>query len=144
MSANAEGRRLADVRRAQALQLRAAGASYRDIAAAMGCSVAVAHKLTTQALETWAREPLDAVLAMENERLDQLLRAFWPAATAGDVEAAALVLRILERRARMLGLDAPKRIDVSAIVARWAADEGLDPGDVLAVTVPLLQELERG
>jgi hypothetical protein len=40
-----------------------------------------------------------------------MLNAIWTAATNGDLQAQAGVLRLEERRAKLLGLDAPKQIE---------------------------------
>jgi hypothetical protein len=37
--------------------------------------------------------------------------ALWPAAMRGDVTAVTGLLRIMERRAKLLGLDAPVKVD---------------------------------
>jgi hypothetical protein len=66
----------------------------------------------------------------EGMRLDRLQRAYWPAALGGDVGAARLVLRVIDRRARLFGLDAPIKVstevtystsDIDSEVARLAA-----------------------
>jgi len=67
------------------------------------------------------------VRALELERCDRLQAAVWPAATQGDVAAVAAVLRIMERRARYLGLDAPVLVDVGLRVRVLAEALGLDP-----------------
>jgi hypothetical protein len=56
-------------------------------------------------------ETTEELRALENERLDQMLQVWGPKARAGDRHAAAVVLRIAERRAKMNGLDAPTRVD---------------------------------
>ena len=42
---------------------------------------------------------------MEMLRLYELQRAFWPKAMAGDFRAAHLVLKVIDSRMRLLGLD---------------------------------------
>lgn len=49
---------------------------------------------------------VDSERSVEVKRLDVLASAFAAAAARGDFEAAALVLRVSERKARLLGLDA--------------------------------------
>ncbi len=127
------------VKRVRAMEMRAAGYSYREIANELGFrSVSSAFETVERGLAEWAREPLDRVIALELVRLDQLVRAYWARAASGDLEAAAFVLKVLERRAKMLGLDSPKRIDVRALVAEWAESEGLSADDVLDVAVRFL------
>lgn len=47
---------------------------------------------------------VDELPRLELDRLDALQAALWPKAVAGDMAAAVVVLRIIERRARVLGL----------------------------------------
>ncbi|MDX3232875.1 hypothetical protein [Streptomyces sp. ME19-01-6] len=49
----------------------------------------------------------------ENERLDALFEAHWPDAIAGDQKAAELVLKFIDRRAKLNGLDMPVKTEVS-------------------------------
>ena len=51
----------------------------------------------------------DELLALELSRLDGLLAKVYPMAAQGDLQAVDRVLKICERRARLLGLDAPTR-----------------------------------
>lgn len=48
------------------------------------------------------------VRSMELRRLDDLLRGLWPDATDGNTEAVSAVLRVMRRRAKMLGIDEPE------------------------------------
>jgi len=66
------------------------------------------------ALRETLREPAEQVRALELERLDLMLVAVWPSALGGDIAAQQQVLRLMDRRARYLGLDAPQRIDIEA------------------------------
>jgi hypothetical protein len=46
-----------------------------------------------------------AALQTELDRLDELQRTCWPAATNGDVKAGHLALKIIAERVKLLGLD---------------------------------------
>lgn len=94
-------------RQRQALELRKRGMSYSDIAAAIGYkSPSGAHQAVAHALKKTLREEADGLREMEAERLDALLNAVWDKAMRGNKDAVDRVLRIMERRARLLGLDA--------------------------------------
>lgn len=98
----------------KALELRRAGASYRAIGKALGCSVAMAHKYVARAMKRLigkCEERAEEVRTLELDRLDAMLMGLWPNATKGNPQAVAQVLRIMERRATMLGLDAQKNQD---------------------------------
>jgi hypothetical protein len=135
------GARKAPFREARALELRAAGASYRTIADELHCSIAAAHGAVVRGLRKWSTPVADELLPLELERLDQLQRSAWDQAIAGDDAARNFILRLMERRSRLLGLDAPKKVDVRAIIEEWSQREGLDPTDVATVVGGLLQGL---
>lgn len=97
------------VKAAQALELRKAGASYRQIKETVGYRhTSSAQAAVKAALKYMLQEPTDEVRAMEASRLDSLLMAVWPAAIKGDMQAMDRVLKIMDRRARLLGLDMQK------------------------------------
>ena len=104
-------------RRAQALELRAAGRKYREIAEALDYSSPQhAHRDVKTELDALVKGPALEVLSEELDRLDKMLQGLWSEARRGNVHAVDRVLRIMERRARYLGLDAPDRVEVDAIV----------------------------
>jgi len=90
---------------AQVIQLRLSGHSYDEIAQYLGLSKRRVQRIIERELSRSFREPTELLLQMELDRLDALQRAYWDAAIAGDGEAADRVLRIMDRRARYLGLD---------------------------------------
>lgn len=96
----------------QALELRKAGVGFGDIAERLGYADASgAYRAVKTALKKTLQEPADEVRRIELERLDRMLLGLWPKATKGDTWAVDRVLRIMERRAGLLGLDAPKRVE---------------------------------
>jgi hypothetical protein len=113
-------------RRIMALNMRRAGASYREIATTLRCGLKTAERDVRHALAALAAEQragAEALRALEAARLDALQVAFWRKAVAGDVEAAKVVLRIFERRARLLGLDVQPGATLEtnvAVILRWS------------------------
>ena len=106
-----EKRRLAE------LEMRLAGVQYRQIAEHFGVDVHTAWDDIQWAMQP-TRNTLDEVgekaRRLDLWRLDRLLRALWPRAvgaraTSPDDFAVDRVLKILDRRARLLGLDAPSQ-----------------------------------
>lgn len=68
-----------------------------------------------------------AIYDLEVERLDALLHGLWAAAEGGDLQAVDRALRVAERRAKLMGLDAPVRSTTEqsgelTFVVRW--DDG--------------------
>jgi hypothetical protein len=56
-------------------------------------------------------EGAEEVLNLELQRLDTMLLAVWPKAASGDSGAIDRVLKLMDRRARYLGLDTPQRLE---------------------------------
>jgi len=93
----------------QALVLRKAGASYEAIAEQLGYGgKSGVHNAVQSAMRRTLQAPADELRALELGRLDDLLKGVWGAACAGNVAAIDRVLKIMARRAALLGLDAPK------------------------------------
>lgn len=93
-------------RRVEALRMRREGKPYLAIADALNYSSASsASKDVSRALESAVMEAGRATLDLERDRLDALQAILWPLAEKGDVRAARELVRLLERRARLLGLD---------------------------------------
>ena len=59
------------------------------------------------------QDSADELRVVEADRLDRMQVAHWAAAMRGDVPATAQVIKIMERRARLLGLDAPTATQVT-------------------------------
>jgi hypothetical protein len=116
MTPNSPSRVRAALRRQQATELRAAGNSYKAIAAQVGVSVRRVRQYldkTMRALHEKAVRDVEVVIGLELQRLDELHRALWTRAVTGDVKAALAILKIGERRSRLLGLDAPTRLKLT-------------------------------
>lgn len=142
-------------RDARALEYRRRGLSYEQIATQMGWrAVSSAHAAVQRALTDTCREAAEEVRAIEAARLDELTRALYrvlatrhfvvsvgtgrvarhpdtnaPLIDDGPtMQAVAGLLRISERRAKLLGLDAPTRHEVvtldviDAEIARLSAE----------------------
>ena len=95
----------ARIKRVRALELVAEGKSYDEIAQAVGYSHrGSAHRAVFKALDDREAEGVDHLRATELARLDALQVALWDRAMDGDVEAVLAVLRIMDRRIRLLAL----------------------------------------
>lgn len=98
-------------RQRQALELRKAGVSYTVIADKLGYrSGSGAHAAVGAALKKTLQEPADDLRTLELERLDVAHLAIWQQVRSGNQGAIDRYLKIAERRAKLLGLDAPQRI----------------------------------
>lgn len=104
-----------ETRRTQALDLRRQGYSYRAIAKALYVSLETAYSDVDTALkQATARNAnsADDLRTLELQRLDEMLAAVYPLAIKGIGSNIDRVLKIMERRARYLGIDAPQAIEV--------------------------------
>jgi Homeodomain-like domain len=88
----------------QALQLRASGATYRQIADVLGIDKMTAWRLVQEEAASAIQESAREILDLELTRLDRLQMGLWAEAINGDVAAVDRVLRIMEQRAKLLGL----------------------------------------
>ena len=114
-------------RERQAVAYHLQGETCQAIADALGfANSGSAWKAIQRGLARFVAPAIAEARTAELARLDRLHKAHWSAAIAGDVPATETVLKLMVRRARLLGLDAPLRIDVRALVAEAAARHGLD------------------
>lgn len=88
------------------------------------------------------RESAGALRALEDERLDALLRVYMLKAQNGDEKAAKLVLQISERRAKLHGLDAPQVMEHRGSVA-LINELGVDPDEIERERVAFETAYER-
>lgn len=99
-------------RRKQAWELRLAGHTYAEIGAELGVSSQRAHVYVTQVqAQTQQRcnEEAETLRALELERLDAVQMPLWDRVESGDLRAIDALLKIMDRRAKLLGLyAAPK------------------------------------
>lgn len=102
------------------MKLRIAGKSFEHIAEELGYrSLSGAHKAVTTALKKTLQEPADELRTMEAERLDRMLEGLWDKARSGDTWSVDRVLNIMERRARLLGLDKPPEKDPTDDIVKY-------------------------
>ena len=90
------------------------GASYRDIARAQGVSLRTSYTDVQAVMDYFRKATFESVQdarQMATERLDIALFAVMPAVKRGDLKAISQMLRIEKRRAELLGLDAPTRLE---------------------------------
>lgn len=133
------------------MELRKAGATFEAIASALGVSAQQAWRDVRAALAAVvARRDTDAeaLIALELERLDQVVLAMLPRARDGNTRAAAVLVRASESRRRLLGLDSPVRAELTGAhggpvaVAAARAEESL-PDEELARRARLAYEALR-
>lgn len=124
-------REKAAARRIEALELRKTGMAFQRIAEKLGISVGQAHGDVMAALKTLAEKQnvtADECRTLEIARLDAMLEKMWTLVDKSDQGAVDRILRIMERRARYLGLDAPEKIDTTSTI-ELKGYTGINPDD---------------
>lgn len=116
MTAGKEIVRLMDARQreAEVLKLRRDGLTFDAIAKRLQyASAAGAYNAFKRAMDRTIQHPADELRRLEIERLDYMLDCLGPAIAAGRGYAIEKALMIQDRRARLLGLDAPTKHQVT-------------------------------
>jgi hypothetical protein len=114
------------------LDMRLHGVSFQEISrrlpgAGFGrLSVRRIRDIVAKCLKSCRDEPARELRQLELLRLDQLQAAHYKAAMGGDAAAISRVLSIMDRRAKLLGLDAGAEAAVSLDEARDALLKKLD------------------
>ena len=113
---------------AKAIELRRSGMGYAAIAQQLGyAGPGSAHKAVHAGLVAVRTEAgSEELRSLEAERLDELQASRWEKAINGDDFALDRVLKIMKRRAELLGLDAPVKHEV-AVQAVKGYDVGNPP-----------------
>jgi DNA-binding CsgD family transcriptional regulator len=102
-------------REQEVLKLRRGGLTWDLIGERLGIHLTTARAAYERALTRVVKEDVDAIRALETERLDLAQSAIWGKVLQGDNPSITNLLRIMERRARLLGLDQPTRIQAEVI-----------------------------
>jgi len=98
-------------RRGRALSMRINGATYSEIGKALSITTEGARKLVVRGLEAKraGNEKLTAVLrATDNARLETAVKGLMPAVEKGCPKSVMALVSVLNRRARLMGLDLTK------------------------------------
>lgn len=91
-------------RRALVLEYRRQGFSFAEIGGALRISAASAYRDCVVSLADITAEPARDLLELELLRLDELQMAIYGRALDGDLDAINACLKILDQRAKLLGL----------------------------------------
>jgi hypothetical protein len=97
-------------RRVKALDLRKAGLTYRRIADELKVGLQTAYTDVQDelaALKALTGKAAEDIRELELRRLDDYTLGLTPAGRKGDAKAVMALIRVQERRAKLLGLDAP-------------------------------------
>lgn len=137
-------------RQARAVELRKSGHTFQQIADQLGyAGHQGAYKAVMSALKKTLQEPADELRTLELERLDAMLNSLWPqimARNAYTPRAVEVALKVMDRRAALIGLDAPKQVEdhrtitLNVMAEQWAEQTGLDKNEIIAEAERVLAE----
>jgi len=97
---------LAAARRVKAVELKAAGYTYAQVANELGyTSRGTAYNVVAKALKEQTAEAVADLRQLENSRLDAMQLALWDAAMAGDIKAVVAIVKIVKARVHLNGLE---------------------------------------
>ena len=101
-------------RDARVYELRIQGDTFEQIASEVGFSGPSGAWQAYQRIKSeWIFESVEEARQLELMRLDELQVAVWDRAINGELPAAHCVLKIMDRRAKLLGLDKPEKVEVN-------------------------------
>jgi hypothetical protein len=107
------------------LELRRVGLTWQRIAEEVGYADHTgAYAAYKRAIKRTMQQPADELREQEVDRLDRLQVAVWPSAMKGDTRAILTIIRLMERRAKLLGLDKPIKIEQE--ITTWDGNDTID------------------
>jgi hypothetical protein len=107
------------------LELRRVGLTWVRIAEEVGYADHTgAYAAYKRAIKRTMQQPADELRSQELDRIDRLQVAIWPAAMKGDTRAVLTIVRLMERRAKLTGLDMPIKIEQD--VTTWTGGDSID------------------
>lgn len=133
-------------RQIEALALRKEGFTYAEIAKNLRyASESGARKAVKQAmaaLDKVIEVEAGEVRTLELTRYDGIIKAFWPGVIRADEKAAVVVMKAMEGRRELLGVDAPEKFvfELSPEAVRLLEKMGLSTGQVAAEFEALVRQ----
>lgn len=112
------------------------GHTQEQIAADHDISQSRVSQILTEIRESIPQTSKTDAALLDLERLNLMLTGVLPAAREGDTKASGAAMRIIERRARMLGLDATEPLSI--VLERQRDLEGQLVADALAAALDVL------
>lgn len=138
-----EKARLQSEKEDQAWRDRLAGASPATVARAYGCGLSTVYRWFKNAAYRHVSSDIEEQKALDLARLDVLLAGLWPKAITGAGFSVDRVLAIMERRAKLLGMDAPTTINVRHELAKFTKEQALAAGLSEAEALAIVDEVLR-
>lgn len=100
----------------KAIEYRIQGLTYDEIAKRCGVTPTRCIQVVIRYMEEMRQhnaQESKTIRDMELKRLDLLLSKYWTRALKGHMDSATMALKILERRAKYIGIDTPIQVQIS-------------------------------
>lgn len=130
-------------RRTKVMFLRNAGATWSAIAAEVQVSEATCRNDYAVVCRDINGEQPANIVARHRAVIFDIQRANYPAMMRGDKDAAATILKAIDREAKLLGLDAPTRVLAAVSGEEFANEAARLIERINALDPTTLKELER-
>lgn len=134
------------LKQAAALRMRVSGFTYEEITERLGfdsphkCMMHINYAVRKTLIDS-----TEQYRDIEILRLEGLHKLCWQRVKAGKLDQIPNLLRIMERRSKLLGLDAPEKHDILFNeVERLAAETGLDRQTILKEADAILANARNG
>ena len=114
------------------MRYRRQGMTVNEIAESLDTTSShVSSSLETAYRALHAEDEAVVARQVDLERLDQLHFSYWAAAKEGDIKAADFILKTMDRRAKMLGIDAPIQTQTDGTLQIGWLDDDEEFGEVI-------------
>lgn len=136
------------IRQSKVAQLRLAGLTNQtriaEILQVNQSAISTDFRIIDQIWQERAQQDIATAKGLDIERCERLIAACWPKAMSGHTPSVKVILDVMIRRAKLLGLDAPITInDVTGEVRRLSAEFGMDVSEIMAEAQRIIQIPQR-
>lgn len=131
-----------------AFELRTRALPYHEIAALLGCSEADARNAVKRRAHYLEQDELtETALArrLQLDQIDQMVRNVFPRATAGPSDrsetynAINSMVKLLEMKAKLLGLNAPQKVDLESRLIIIAREKKYDIEELKEIAAEVIE-----
>ncbi len=126
---------------ARVLEMKLQGATYLDMSHELHVPVKLCSRLyaeETAKVKRRATEAAEDLVLLQAMRLERMLKALDEQVQSGSTRAAEITIKIMERQARLHGLDQPEKRQVEVRIADMPDDELLEHAKRAGVSVELI------
>ncbi len=81
---------------------------------------------------------------VQQERIAAAIESIWNRVMMGEIPAISILIKLLERESRLLGLDAPTKVDITAKIRALAIGEGVHEQEAYDIAETVAGELVAG